>query len=272
MPATSFLPPITAIRMVWALTGSFSNDEHSKHAALLAESSLKDIQQLAEKHGSNEEKEYVLNAIACMESSIRSLDTVYKGRQLNFEENEKLRSAYLESVKENLDFGKKAQDFLRSLPSMSIGAAGGVTIAKAIGFSNIQLWGVGIALAAVGYIINLLFVRRARRQRQLLYVSQDYERGLYYDRYVSQVALILTSLYMDIDRIHKKVFGESYPIETESIGEVVNDLLEGVRPTLCKFVHKHMREKKIAPELWSFCETGNLEAVKNCSFWEDKKT
>ena len=51
MPDTSFLPPFTAIRMVWALTGSFSNDEHSKHAALLAESRLKDIQQLAEKHG-----------------------------------------------------------------------------------------------------------------------------------------------------------------------------------------------------------------------------
>ncbi len=270
MSATSLLPPFSAVRMAWALTGAFSNDEHSKHSAVLVESWLKDIKQLAEKQSA--EKEYVFNTIACMESSLRSLDTAYKGRQLNFEENEKLRSTYLESIKENLEFGKKAQDFLKSLPSMSIGAAGGVTVAKALGASSISLWCIGIGLAALGYVVNLWFVRRTRKQRQLLYISQDYERDLYYDHYISRVSLILTSLYLDIDRIHKKVFDQPYPVEAESASEIIVDLLKGVRPTLCKFVHKHMREKKVTPELWSSCETGNLEVVEGCPLWEGKKS
>lgn len=272
MSATSLLSPFSAVRMVWALTGAFSNEEHSQHTAVLVESRLKDIKDLAEKKGSAEEKEYVSNAMALIESSLRSLDTVYKGRKLNFDENEKLRSAYLDSIKERIEFGKKAQDFLQSLPSVSIGAAGGVTLAKVLestpAVSNLHLWCMGIALGAAGYIVNLYFVRRARRQRQLLYIAQDYDRSLYYDQYISRTSVILTTLYLDIERLHKKVFGEPYPDEAGSASEATGDLIKSVRPTFCKFVHKHMVEKKITPELWTLCETGGLDAVQTCPFWE----
>jgi hypothetical protein len=255
--------------MAWALTGAFSNDDHSKHSAVLVESRLKDIKDLTEKKGSTEEKEYVPNAMALIESSVRSLDTVYKGRELNFQENEKLRSAYLDSITETVEFGKKSQDFLKSLPSVSIGAAGGVTVGSALGLSEIHLWAIGIVLGAAGYIINLGFVRRARRQRQLLYLAQDYERSLYYDQYITRISAILTALYLDIERLHKKVFGEPYhETEAASPGEAVSDLINSVRPTFCKFVHKHMLQKKITPELWALCETGGSQAVQTCPLWE----
>mgnify|MGYP001569367040 FL=1 len=98
MAQTSLLPPITAVRVVWARTGSFSNDKRSGQSA-----------------------------------------------------------------------------------AMSIGGAGSVTVAQYFKLSGIQLWGVGLALAGLGYIINLLIVRKMRRSKQMLYVGQDYERGLYYD-------------------------------------------------------------------------------------------
>lgn len=266
MSTTSLLPPVSAVRMVWARTGLFSDDEHSKQSTVLVEEALKNIKERAQ--SDEKENKYVISTIATMDSSLRSLDTAYKGRQLNFEENEKLRSAYLDSIRESLDFGKKAQDFLRSLPTMTIGAAGGVTIAQALGVSGIKLWGIGLGLAAVGYIVNLLFVRHGRKKTQMLYIVQDYERDLYYDQYITRVSTILTSLYLDLDRIHKNIFGQPYPVDATEVHQIIEEMLRGVRSTFCMYVHKHMREKKITPELWSLCETGALDAVKQCPYWE----
>lgn len=64
---------------------------------------------------------------------------------------------------------------------MTIGAAGGVTVSQALNISGVSLWAIGLVLATVGYLVNLWFVSRARDKAQLLYVNQDYERGLYYD-------------------------------------------------------------------------------------------
>ena len=268
MSNTLLLPPITAVRMAWAMTGAFSDDTHSNQSAVLVEAALKDIKERASKDTSGKEEEYIISAIATMDASRRSLDTVYKGRQLNFEENEKLRSSYLNSVKESVEFGKKAQDFLKSLPTMTIGAAGGVTLAQAFEITGIQLWAIGLALAAIGYFVNLHFVRRARKRTQMLYIAQDYDRSLYYDKYIKRVSIILTSLYLDLDRIHKNVFNQKYPIDSIEESKLIEDLLYGVRPTFCKYVHKHMRNGKITPELWALCESGDQNAVTVCPCWE----
>ncbi len=265
---TSLLPPLSAVRMAWALTGAFANEDPSTRAAQTVENRLKHIIERAGK-ANKKENEYVLNAIACVEASMRSLDTVYKGRQLNFQENEKLREVYLESVREGFDYGKKAKDFFTSLPGASIGGAGGITLISLLGETKpTVLWGVTIALTAVGYIANVLIVQYFRKRKQLLYVAQDYDRDLYYDRYISQVGLILTSLYSDIDHIHRNVFGQEYPVESDAPANLVADLLKGVRPPLCRLVHKHMLQKKITPRLWSLCEAGSEAAQRNCELWE----
>lgn len=46
----------------------------------------------------------------------------------------------------------------------------------------------------------------------MLLVQQDYDRNLYYEQYMSRVAMTLTSLYLDLDRIHQVVFGAPYPV------------------------------------------------------------
>lgn len=269
MSKTALLPPVTAVRMVWAMTGKFSDDEPSKTMALYVEDVLKNIEEQA-LGIAPEEKSYVTSAAATMKASLRSLDTAYKGRDLNFKENEKLRTAYLDSIKESLSFGNKAQDFLKSLPTMTIGAAGGVTVAKALQVSDVQLWGLGLAFTAIGYLINLFFVSRARRQTQMLYVSQDYERGLYYEQYLSRVTAILLGLILDLERIHKRVFQENYESDTNptTVRSYIHDILAGVHSSFCPFVHKHMSEKRVTPELWAGCESGISEAVRRCPLWE----
>lgn len=267
---TSLLPPLSAVRMAWALTGAFAKDDSSKRAAQAVENRMEYIIDRAEKaNTTKKEKEYVLNAIIGIKASMRSLETAYKGRNLNFQENEKLREVYLESVREGFDYGKKAKDFLTSLPGTSIGGAGGITLASLLGAARpVVLWGVAIALAGVGFFVNVVIVQYCRKRKQSLYVAQDYDRDLYYEHYISQVSLILTSLYSDVDRIHRNVFGQEYPAKTDAPANIVADLLKGVSPPLCKFVHKHMRQKKITPRLWSLCEAGSEAAKKECPLWE----
>ncbi len=269
MEKTSVLPPITAVRMVWARTGMFSDDAKYNNLAVLVEAELKDIKARVEQGDKKKEKEYVYSALAAMEATLRNLAVIYKGRELNFQENEKLRATYLESIRENLDFGNKAKDFLKSLPAMSIGGAGSITVAKSLG-SDIPSWALGIAVTGLGYVINMIIIKCMRRRKQMLYVKQDYDRNVYFDQYVSRVETTLTSMYLDMDRIHRNVFGQTYPVDTE-VNEIVEEMLKGVRSTSCKFIYKHIYENKITPELWSLCETGDGAVVKQCKFWEDKR-
>lgn len=265
MAITSLLNPVSALRIAWAQTGNFSDDPHSKQTALEAENALKGIEQRALKN--EKENIYVSNAVGAMKASLRSLDVIYKSRQDNFKENEKLRASYMQSITDSLEFGKKAEDFLKSLPTMTITAAGGVTIGQALGFSTVYIWALALGLGAAGYMLNLWFVSRSRRQTQMQLIQHDYDRNLYYKQYIERVAYVLMSLYYELDRIHTNVFGSAYPMGNTSLPDLVADILSGVQPTLCKFVHEHIRAGKITPELWPMCETGAEEVVKTCPYW-----
>ena len=116
---TSLLSPVSAVRMIWARTGLFSNDEYSGQTAALVEAELKAIKDRAE--SDEKERKYNASVMASMEASLRNLDIIYKGRQLNFQENEQLRTAYLDSIRK-YGFWNKAKDLLKSLPAMSIAA------------------------------------------------------------------------------------------------------------------------------------------------------
>lgn len=266
MAHTTLLPPVSAVHLAWAFTGSFSNDDPSNLAAVTAEADWKRIQEQAAADPT--EAAYIARAAAALDASRRSLETIYKGRTLNFDENATLREAYLEDAAAKLEFGTKARDFLQSLPTMTLTGAGGLTVAQAFELDDAALVGITLALAAAGFFINLIFVRLSRQQRQLEYVKQDYERNLYYEHYIHRAQLILQALYLDLQRLHQTVFQETYPTGEENIGKIIATVLSGVEPTPCQFVHKHMQEGKITPQLWSRCETGIHECVIECPHWE----
>jgi len=119
---TKLLPPFTGVRLAWAIASKFSKDDDTKLSATIAEEALKSIKSQAPQDP--KEDEYIGGASATIEASLRGLDIVYKGRQLNFEENDKLRKAFMENAKENIEFGTKTRDYLKSLPTMAITGAG----------------------------------------------------------------------------------------------------------------------------------------------------
>ncbi len=275
MNQTTLFPPFTAIRTAWAITGKFTKEEESKLSAAIAEDDLKEIKKRATNIG-GKEQQYVDGAISTTLSTLRSLEIVLKGRNLNFDENQKVKDIYLENIKDNIAFGNTAKDFFKSLPTMSITTGiGTISITQLVdklsgGKADAIVWAfIALACAGAGYLINLYFKQAMRKRIQLQYVTQDYERNIYYEQYITRVKIILTSLYEDVDRIHSNIFGSPYSVNRKS-HEIVDDLLKGVRSTMCEFVHKHMREKLVRPDLWPICEAGGKTA-KQCRLWEGIK-
>jgi len=275
MNQTTLFPPFTAIRIAWAITGKFTKEEESKLSAAIAEDNLKEIKNRAAAIGSKEQQ-YIDGAISTTLSTLRSLEIVLKGRNLNFDENQKVKDIYLENIKDNITFGNTVKDFFKSLPTMSITTGiGTISVTQLLdklsgGKTDSITWVfIALACAGAGYLINLAVKRAMREKIQLQYISQDYERNIYFEQYINRIQIILTSLYEDIDRIHTNIFGNPYPEKRKSY-EITDDLLRGVRSTMCEFVHKHMKEKVITPDLWPICEAGG-KITKQCKLWEGIK-
>lgn len=337
MGKTELLPPSTAVQITWACTGTFSKDKDLRLSPFLFDKAMNDMKSLLkdrekelkkkmnegkkdteiedkkkveideEKGKIKDEMKYLTRAMIAMNSCLRTLHTMYKGRELNFEENTKLRDAYLESLKENIDFGNKLRDILKSLPTMTLGAAGTISVSQTsigefirkslvnIGLSpEISLevsptevgiidWVfLGILVAsglAIGYIFNDLLVRWSRKRKQMLYVINDYERNIYYDRYIRQVETSLESLYRELNQIHEEIFKEPYDKEESRKKEETNEEKErennsmiedliGAKPERCKYFNQHMREKKITPGEWTICETGWKDDSERCPHWK----
>ena len=258
---TKLLPPEDAVRLAWALTGQFTKAEDSQHIyAFSADKVLKDIQGQAK---GGPEQEYVDSAVAIIAAGMRTLDTIYKHRELNFAENDRLRSVALENAREKLVFGRSLGDFVKSLPAMTVVTGVGVSVSIIKNVPDIYIWLLGILLAAASYWINLWAVRRWHERREKSYLRQDYERNLYFEHYVTRVGTILTSMYLDIDRVHERAFGQPYPLEPpERASHIVEEMLKGIKHTMCDRVHRHMREGKVTPRLWPLCETGGKAAEK----------
>ncbi|HEU5315807.1 MAG TPA: hypothetical protein VFX49_06820, partial [Chloroflexota bacterium] len=130
---------------------------------------------------------------------------------------------------------------------------------------------LGIGLAATGYFVNLYFVSLARGRSRKLYLTQDYERSMYFEQYVTRVRAILAALYLDVDRIHQAVFGAPYGGAIDEAMIVAGETLTGVGQTYCPLVHEHMHKGVVTPELWPICETGVAHAYKKCPLWKESK-
>jgi hypothetical protein len=268
---TELLPPMTGVEITWARTGKFSEKMPTTDAYVEAEQAWKRILDRSESKG---EKDYVTKAQASMASSLRNLHTIYKARELNFEENGQMREAVLKHAKERLAFGDKAADIVKSLPTMAIGGAGGITLGQILSqygvleqFQDSIMWALGVLCAGIAYLINVQGVKRWHEREMDNYVQQDYERNNYYEQYVTKSKGILKSLYKDLDRMHRDEFGNGYP-QAEDVEEAIAKHIAGTR---CVYLHQHMKEGKITSKLWPRCESGDKEATENCPKWPGKE-
>lgn len=269
---SKLLSPSDVVGIAWALTGFFATkDIETTEIAAEAKKGLDYLKELA-KNAGEQENLYVIKATGSLNAAMRTLNTIYKGRVLNIEENDNLRKENLENIKQGLQFGNNAKDIMKSLPTMAIASGTGtITLTQLMQSWNLPDWApwlIGLGTAGIGYFINLGFVRWGARQRQGVFIKQDYERDMFYQHYLTRVRTALINLYNDIARIHESIFQKHYPVgSSENAASVVDGILKGNQMTMCEFVHKHFDSRIITPNLWVLCETGG-KAAETCKYWE----
>ena len=318
------LPPLTAVQMVWALTGlfskerpiqnsyPFSKEENPSNSPQQNEKNPDNTENAANTEGKKEKKEdknektskkghlqfptpfvgkaledirkhagddskkhlYVDRVLAAMDASLRSLNTIYKGRNLNFDENTALREAYLKSMRESIKYGYELKDLVKTLPATtSIGAVLGAAlprISEKLSLHDDSSWPVVVIFALGGFLIGWILVQLEGQKTQRLHVRQDLERKLYFCSYLQRVYDVLESLYDSVCLIYHDIYNEEYLEEEEKKKEkeIITKMLAVMMPKICEYAPRHLIENKINPELWPICETGNMEIIKNCKIWK----
>lgn len=217
---------------------------------------------------SEDEKRYLFRVLAAMECALRCLNLLYKGRNYNWQEIEKLHEVYLESLKDAENFGKKFKGIFRALPSMALGSAGGITLVEAFKTTpTSKLWLVGLLFAALGYFVDLFVVKWCSKRRRRNYIRLDYERTCYYIDYLTKIYPVLIHLYDNVKKIYEEIFAAPNKSKTEidkekekseKEKEWIKEMVDQLDPKRCKYIDIHMESNKITPELWHRCETGKI--------------
>ena len=267
--------------MTWAQTSLFSVGTKLEKTSYLIGPVLREItKETAEKEGYEKEREYVFQASAAMDSSLRNLNLVYKWRNMNFDENQVLRNTYSELIKAYTEFGTKARDYIISLPATLLGSAAGIALSEKLLLSGFPPWALVLVLSIIGFVIGhvinwviIKYVCIPRKQR--LNIQMEYERSLYYKRYLFQVGRILNDLYTELDRIHEKIFSQKYHADENVKGkDIVGKIIDEIDTKFyCPHIHDHMsrdpeHRKQVTADMWPRCETGLKGFTDKCTYWE----
>ncbi len=263
---THLLPPERAVQMVWALTGSFSGNTDSKEAASYTSSTLKRIEDTSLQSTDALERAYVTGVISIIRGCLRSLEIIHKGRNTNFKENDKMMQSYLNQIEEGMQFGEKARDFLKALPTMAITTAAGTKVYMSQTGTDTHAWIIGAGFAALGYLIYVWIKAYNTQKKRRLYVKEDYTRKKYFYMYLDRVRITLNALYREVYDYHFTIFGKEYGEFKE---KYVSEMLSGLNSELCPKVDTHIAKNKVTPERWHICEAGSVEERSKCPEWKN---
>lgn len=222
-----------------------------------------------------DERLYLRDTLAAIDGTVRMLETVRKGRDLNFSQLEKLMDIELDYVKSAEGGGTNLEgilkSFIQAVPAILLGGTTGLSIAL---LSNLPLVQTGalIILGTLGvYGLGIGWSWVVAQWRLSSYVQRDYRRNLYYRDWFDRVRVELDGLYESVDNLHQKSFGDFCK------GGSVKEALEpfnrslSVRPGQCKYTRRHMEMKLITAEIWPYCEATRDGGFQRCPYWAMEK-
>jgi hypothetical protein len=290
---TMYLPPEVAVRIAWELSGQYSSNPVERNIAQKTKEKLRALEEtVITLDPKTKGAQYISAALAVIGGTERSLQTIIAGRDLNMKEEDQLREESQKNILYFSQFSSDLQSIIPRIGSMTIvGAGGGIAVTELFGEILQELpsyvFPLIIALAAaIGYLLHgLVVVPIVKKKLQRDKIRADYDRDLYYMQYIGRTTEILKDLYESLERIHRTHFSNDYPGGAEA-AEIVNKLMQGVRPTLCEYVHKHMkniyndenknkRNKRrwfrsiIDDSVWAMCES--REGVKDCPWYKKER-
>jgi hypothetical protein len=226
----SVLTPLAGVQLAWALTGGFKRSEvtvaekyetqktdgNQITVAAGEKPDEKDIvrintskaEELIESIGKtfpcgSAEEKYSHESAAAIRASVRNLATIYRGRDLNFKENDALRDVYMASIKEGISFGSSLNEFTKSLPRVVIsGGAALIFSTVLIYYFSVTVFFLAILASISGFFLYWVILSACRWRQKRLYIRSDHERTLYYASYLRHSKKELNELHERLKKSH----------------------------------------------------------------------
>jgi hypothetical protein len=290
---TMYLPPEVAVKIAWELSGQYSSNPVERGIAHDTKEKLKDLEIRVNTSSPNsKEARYISATLALIGGTERSLQTIIAGRDLNMKEEDQLREESQKNILYFSQFSSNLQSIIPRIGSMTIaGAGGGIAVTELFGqilqgLPDYVLPLIIAFAAAIGYLLHgLVVVPIVKRKLQRDKIRADYNRDLYYFQYITRTQDTLKDLYESVQRSHHAYFNSNYS-EGTAADAIVNNLMKGVRPTLCHHIHKHMKnrynDKKsnkynkrhwfrsiIDDKVWAMCES--RKGIENCPWYKKEE-
>lgn len=301
--AAGLLTPMMGVRLAWALTGAFTTAESSnadtakkdqnKKSTSAGESpsgetspagnsqtcsvsaeKAREILTAVLKAAENDPdiKAKTLKSIAAIYTTVRNLSTIYSGRQLNFQENDLVRNAYIESIANDIEFGKSILDYVKTLPSVIAAGGAGLGISfllnmyGILSLSTYDLFIIAILVAGLAFFGNYFFRHWCIRRKVRQFVWWDSDRNHYYEHYLNRSYGELKNLHKALVRIQNPDLskGEDINKKCEAGEKEIQELFTSLYPTTCKDINLCIFNRDFDPNKWVFCETRGSSTQDKC--------
>jgi len=297
--AACLLTPMMGVRLAWALTGGFptagqsgikttNNDQNgqtnspsgnasgtgnSQTCSVSAEKArdiLTDVLKAVENDPDIKAK--TLKSIAAIYTTVRNLSTIYSGRQLNFQENDLVRNAYIESIANDIEFGKSILDYVKTLPSVIAAGGAGLGISFLLNMYGIlslsmyDLFIIAILVAGLAFFGNYFFRHWCIRRKVRQFVWWDSDRNHYYEHYLNRSYRELIHLHQVLVCIHNPGLPDDDTLKTKCKDgdREIQELFTNLYPTTCKDINLCIFNRDFDPNKWVFCETRGSSTQDKC--------
>ena len=219
-----------------------------------------------------------------MRATLRNLRTIYSGRELDFKENNILRTAYLDSLAENIKFGNNVKDYIITLPTTIIAILTGLGLSLAatdvlgVPINAFHVVVIVVLSGILGYLLFWFLMNRSYKLHNSGLMLQEFERDVYFEQYLYRAREQLRILHQQLHEIREEVFStdnanrddleaknkarERAKKKAESEAEQLKCLLNALFPDYCEHVTECLR-KSFQPAIWGICDTGHKSPFPN---------
>ena len=217
---------------------------------------------------SQQDIRYIDGVYAAINSCVRTLHIIIRGRDTNFKEVDKLKEVYLAKAEDIVTFSGNLQSAFGRIATMTIGGTS-VTAIVAYYLPNLPVFVFPLVLAAAGAIsfgVHEQFVKPWKRGENVkANVKNDYQRNQYYQQYVRRSKDALTGLFKETLDLFEEIYGKSYDPVHNKPGkkeEFVNSLLKPIEfeNYTCPIIHECFAKGIILDkknlDRWPTCESG----------------
>lgn len=215
------------------------------------------------KRVNEDDKRYVDNVYSSIDSGVRNLLMLIRGRDKNFEEADRLMEANLENAASSARLVANLQS---AVPRFLVtgGGAGGTIVLRWI--LQIQIpdevmySGAVVAAALIYGLWQWKMAPRMVQNAQNERVKNAYRRGQYYEHFIVRCRYALSTLLTDILDIYYRIYREEYDSKYQDLAareEVAKRIMAetGATHLTCSKLDDCFSKGRITADKWSTCQS-----------------